>query len=144
VDGAASLPRSFVEASRAVEVGRWAKGRHVTEVYDQLGLERLLASTPTDDLAEFVQHSIGPLVEHDRANQTNLVETLEVWLETRNMAEAARRIHVHYNTFKNRLERIEAILGPVVGDAARTLECEVAIYVARHYDGPWTSIPDEP
>ncbi len=53
------------------------------------------------------------------------------------MAEAARRIHVHYNTFKNRLERIEAILGPVVTDAARSLECEVAIYVARHYDGPW-------
>ena len=26
----------------------------------------------------------------------------------------------------------------VVTDAARTLECEVAIYVARHYDGPWT------
>ena len=65
-----------------------------------------------------------------------------MWLETRNMAEAARRIHVHYNTFKNRLERIEAILGPVVTDAARSLECEVAIYVARHYDGPWTPDPD--
>jgi purine catabolism regulator len=141
VDGAASLPRSFVEASRAVDVGRWAKGRHVTEVYDELGLERLLASTPADDLAEFVEHSIGPLVAHDRANQTDLVETLGVWLETRNMAEAARRIHVHYNTFKNRLERIEVILGPVVTDAARTLECQVAVYVARHSDGPWTAIP---
>ena len=65
-----------------------------------------------------------------------------MWLETRNMAEAARRIHVHYNTFKNRLERIEAILGPVVTDAARSLECEVAIYVARHYDGPWSDEPD--
>jgi purine catabolism regulator len=142
VHGAAAMPRSFLEASRAVEVGRWAKGRHVTEVYDELGLERLLASTPPDDLAEFVQHSIGPLLEHDRANQSDLVETLEVWLETRNMAEAARRIHVHYNTFKNRLERIEAILGPVVTDAVRSLECEVAIHVARHYDGPWTTDPD--
>jgi purine catabolism regulator len=142
VDGPASLPRSFVEASRAVAVGRWAKGRHVTEIYDQLGLERLLSSAATDDLAEFVQHSIGPLVEHDRAHQTDLVETLQVWLETRNMAEAARRIHVHYNTFKNRLERIEAILGPMLTDAARTLECDVAIYIARHYDGPWTAIPD--
>ena len=142
VEGAASLPRSFVEASRAVEVGRWAKGRHVTEVYDQLGLERLLASTPADDLAEFVQHSIGPLVEHDRANQTDLVETLEYWFETRNMAEAARRMHVHYNTFKNRLERIEAILGSIVDDAARSLECQVAVYIARHYDGPWSTAPD--
>ena len=118
VDDPAALPRSFLEASRAVDVGRWAKGRHVTELFDELGLERLLASTPTDDLAEFVHHAIGALIDHDRVNDTDLVVTLEVWLETRNMAEAARRIHVHYNTFKNRLERIESILGPVMTDAA--------------------------
>ena len=132
------LPRSYVEASRAVDVGRWAKGRHVTEIYDELGLERLLAATPTDDLAEFVQRAIGALVAHDRDHHTDLVETLGVWLETRNMAEAARRLYVHYNTLKNRMERIEAIIGPVLTDAARALECEIAIYVDRHYDVPWS------
>jgi purine catabolism regulator len=141
VDDPLELPRSYLEAGRAVDVGRWAKGRHVTEVFDELGLERLLASTPAEDLAEFVEHAIGRLVEHDRAQGTELVETLEMWLETHNMAEAARRAHVHYNTFKNRLDRIESIIGPVVTDAARSLECEVAIHVFRHYDGPWTS-PD--
>jgi PucR family transcriptional regulator, purine catabolism regulatory protein len=135
------LPRSFAEASRAVEVGRWAKGRHVTEIFDQLGLERLLAATPTDDLAEFVQQAIGALVRHDRANDTDLLDTLAVWLETRNMAEAARRMYVHYNTLKNRLDRIEAIIGPIISDAAHALECEVAIYVARHYDVPWQVSP---
>jgi purine catabolism regulator len=65
-----------------------------------------------------------------------------MWLQTRNMAEAARRIYVHYNTFKNRLERIETILGPVVSDPARSLECEVAIYVLRHYEGPWLDNAD--
>ena len=139
VDAPQQLPRSFVEASRAVDVGRWAKGRHVTEVFDQLGLERLLAATPTDTLTEFVQDAIGPLVTYDQANQTELLETLAVWLETRNMAEAARRMFVHYNTLKNRLERIEAIIGPVMTDAARALECEVAIYIDRHYDLPWRS-----
>ncbi len=137
VDSPAELPRSFVEASHAVDVGRWAKGRHVTEVYDELGLERLLAATPTDDLVEFVQRAIGPLVEYDRANHTELVKTLGVWLDTRNMAEAARQIHVHYNTFKNRLERVEAIVGPVLTDSALALECEIGIYIARHYDVPW-------
>jgi PucR family transcriptional regulator, purine catabolism regulatory protein len=133
----AELPRSFLEAKRAVDVGRWAKGRHVTEVFDELGLERLLVATPTDDLAEFVRSAIGPLVAHDRENDSGLVETLTVWLETRNMAEAARRMYVRYNTLKNRLERIEAIIGPVVTDAGRALECEVAIYVDRHYDITW-------
>jgi purine catabolism regulator len=142
VDTSAELPRSFIEASHAVDVGRWAKGRHVTEVYDELGLERLLAATPTDDLAEFVQRAIGELVEYDRTNNTELLETLAAWLDTRNMAEASRHIHVHYNTFKNRLERIEAILGPVLTDSARALECEVAIYIYRHYEVPGTSTPD--
>lgn len=135
------LTESFVEASRAVDVGRWAKGRHVTEVFDDLGLERLLAATPQVELSDFVRHAIGPLYDHDRAHGGELVDTLAAWLETRNMAEAARRMHVHYNTLKNRLERIEAILGPVVGDAARALECEVAIHVARHYDVPWMQPP---
>ncbi|MAT06581.1 MAG: hypothetical protein CL424_16195 [Acidimicrobiaceae bacterium] len=107
---------------------------------DELGVERLLASTPTDDLAGFVDQTIGALVDHDRLHRTDLVETLGIWLETRNMAEASRRLHVHYNTFKNRLDRIESILGPVVSDAARALECEVAIYISRHYDGPWTTL----
>ncbi len=133
------LPRSYVEASRSVDVGRWAKGRHVTEVFDELGLERLLASTPADDLAEFVEQAIGRLVDHDRANGTDLVASLGMWLETHNMAEAARRLHVHYNTFKNRMDRIESIAGPVLTDSARSLECSVAIYVFRHYDGPWTA-----
>jgi purine catabolism regulator len=140
VDDLVELSRSFAEANRAVAVGRWAKGRHVTELFDELGLERLLAATPTDELAEFVREAIGPLVEHDRANETELVDTLAVWLETRNMAEAGRRMHVHYNTLKNRLQRIEAIIGPALTDAARALECEVAIHVVRHYDVPWNRL----
>jgi len=137
VDTPTLLARSFDEARRAVEVGRWAKGRHATEIFDQLGLERLLAATPTDDLVEFVRGAIGPLETYDRDNNAELVDTLAVWLETRNMAEAARRMYVHYNTLKNRLDRIEAIIGPVVDDAARSLECQVAIYVQRRYRERW-------
>ena len=74
----------------------------------------LLASAPPQERADFVQHAIGPLVEHDRSHRSDLVETSEMWLRTGNMAEAARRIYVHYNTFKNRPERTESILGPVV------------------------------
>jgi purine catabolism regulator len=136
----ADLASSFVEARRAVDVGRWAKGRHVTQIYDELGLERLLASASSSDLAEFVEHAIGPLVAHDREHRSELVTTLQAWLDTRNMAAAARLIHVHYNTFKNRLERIETILGPVLSDPRRSLECAVALYVAHHYDGPWTTV----
>jgi purine catabolism regulator len=42
---------------------------------------------------------------------------------------------------KNRLERIESVLGPILDDPARSLECEVAIHVARHYDVVWADRP---
>lgn len=131
------LSRSFVEASRAVDVGRWVKGRHVIEVFDQLGLERLLASTPQDDLEGYVEQVLGPLLEHDRATGRDLVTTLAAWLEHRNIAEAARSLYLHYNTVKGRLDRIEEILGPVLSDHQRALECAVAIHIVRHYDGSW-------
>jgi purine catabolism regulator len=127
------LPRSYVEAARAVDVGRWARGEHVVEVFDDLGLDRLLAAAPPDELDDFVDHTIGELLAYDRQHRSDLAETLAVWLETRNMAEAARRLFVHYNTMKNRLERIEAIVGPVLSDAARSLECEVALHIVRHH-----------
>lgn len=111
------------------------------EVFDELGLERLLSSVPQEELADFVRHAIGALHDHDRYHGAELVDTLAIWLEIRNMAEATRRMHVHYNTLKNRLERVEAILGPVLDDPARALECEVAIHVARHYDVPWSDDP---
>ena len=127
------LTQSFVEASRAVDVGRWAKGRHVTEIFDQLGLERLLASTPPEDLSDYVDQTIGLLIRHDQDHESDLVESLAVWLEVRNVAAAARRLHVHYNTMKNRLDRIESIIGTVLDNAAHVLECEVAVYIQRHH-----------
>lgn len=138
-DGPLQLARSYLEASRSVDVGRWVRGRHATEVYDGLGLERLLATASPSDLAEFVEQAIGPLLEHDRSQHTNLVQTLGAFLQTRNMAETARRLFVHYNTLKNRLERIESIMGPVLEDAARSLEAQVAVHVFEHYDGPWAA-----
>lgn len=140
-DDPTQLNTSFIDANRAVDVGRWAKGRHVTELYDELGLERLFAAVEQQDLHDFVLHAIGPLIEHDRRQGSDLVETLSTWLRNRNIAKAARQMFVHYNTFKNRLERIEDILGPVLTDPGRLLECEVAIYVSEHYDGPWKPRP---
>lgn len=136
VDRPHLLARSFAEARRAVDVGRWAKGRHVTAVFDDLGLERLLASASPEELADYVDQTIGPLIRADQAQAGDLVESLAMWMETRNVAAAARRLHVHYNTMKNRLDRVEAIIGPVLDEPRHLLECEIAVYVHRHHLAP--------
>jgi hypothetical protein len=62
----------------------------------------------------------GPLVAlraYDAAHGSELVATLTAWLERfGDVSAAARDVHVHKNTFRYRLERVEAIAGIDLGD----------------------------
>jgi DNA-binding PucR family transcriptional regulator len=52
------------------------------------------------------------LLEHDRAHRTDLVATLATYLEcSGSWARCAERMHVHVNTLRYRIERIEALTG---------------------------------
>ncbi|CAM01969.1 PucR family transcriptional regulator [Saccharopolyspora erythraea] len=63
--------------------------------------------------AEFASRSVlGPLIDHDRDNGTDLVGTLETFLDCdRSWAAAAQRLHVHKQTLGYRLRRIESLTG---------------------------------
>jgi DNA-binding PucR family transcriptional regulator len=100
-------------------------------LFHELGVDRLLFNTPQAERATFVESTIGALLAYDARHRTNLVETLEVYLATRNVADAARRLFVHYNTLANRLERIAGVVGPFVGDADRCLTLALALRLRR-------------
>jgi len=126
-----ALAGSWAEARHALDIGSWGRGEgHVVHV-DDLGLDRLLAGLPRSDLMDFAGSMLAPLLEHDERHRTDLVATLEVYLETRNAALAARRLFVHYNTLKNRLRLIEELVGPVPADPGRALGLAVALRVRR-------------
>ncbi|HEU0235972.1 MAG TPA: PucR family transcriptional regulator ligand-binding domain-containing protein [Candidatus Limnocylindrales bacterium] len=126
-----ALAESWTEARRALEIGRWGNGAGGATVYADLGVDRLLVGLPEADLAEFATSLLAPLVAYDERHRTDLVGTLEVFLETRNAALAARRLFVHYNTLKNRLRLIEELVGPVSTDPGRALGLGVALRVRR-------------
>jgi purine catabolism regulator len=131
------LPASFREAQLALEVGIWEEGPGAIRTFEDLGVERLLAACPPGDLADFVTTTLGPLLDYDRAQAGELVPTLAAWLETRSIAETARRVHAHYNTVRKRLDRIEELLGPVLSEARRALDLAVALRVyERSGPGP--------
>jgi DNA-binding PucR family transcriptional regulator len=57
---------------------------------------------PSDALAE--------LIRYDDLHQSNLVETLQAWLDYfGDVAIAADKLHVHPNTFRYRLRRAVAV-----------------------------------
>jgi GAF domain/PucR C-terminal helix-turn-helix domain/GGDEF-like domain len=102
----------------------------------RLGAARLLlgASGPTE-LAEFVQATIGPLLEYDRKRGTELASTLDHWFDAAGSATAVgRALHVHPNTVAQRLDRITALLGEEWRDPARALDLRLALRVWRLRD----------
>ncbi|MBA3687356.1 MAG: PucR family transcriptional regulator ligand-binding domain-containing protein [Chloroflexi bacterium] len=124
------LRESHAEARRALEVGRWrSPGEVVT--FERMGLDRLLASVSAPELSAFRHTMIEPLAAYDRAHRSNLLDTLEAYVATRNAAEAARRLYVHYNTVRSRLARIEELIGPFLADTERLTGLAVALHIHR-------------
>lgn len=123
------LPASFRQAELALEAGGWEQGPGAVRVFEDLGVERLLAAVPAAELESFVETTLGSLLAYDRGQGGELVPTLAAWLETRSVAETARRVYAHYNTVRKRLDRIEELLGPVLTDPRRALDLAVALRI---------------
>jgi purine catabolism regulator len=129
-DDPLELRESHAEARRALEVGRWRSPGEVV-IFERMGLDRLLASVSDLELSAFRDTMIEPLAAYDRAHRSNLVDTLEAYVATRNAAEAARRLYVHYNTVRSRLARIEDLIGPFLADTERLTGLAVALHIHR-------------
>jgi purine catabolism regulator len=132
-----ALRTSYTEALRALQIGGRAGGPGQVCLFVDLGLDRLLASCPADELEAFYAAALEPLLTYERAHPgVELAETLRVYLASgRNVARTARALFVHYNTVKYRLERLEELLGPFVDRPERCLTLEVATHVGRLLTG---------
>jgi PucR family transcriptional regulator, purine catabolism regulatory protein len=105
-------------------------GRHDQIVSaNELGVTGLLASVADDRLLEFARRHLGPLAEHDRKRSGELVETLRAYLEEGEQQAAARRLKVHPNTLRYRLDRIGEITDVDLADPETRLNLAVALRV---------------
>jgi PucR family transcriptional regulator, purine catabolism regulatory protein len=126
------LAASHREALRALEVGRRTRGLGHVSLFEDLGVDRLLAGCADGELTAFRDAALGRLLAYDAAHQTELVSTLEVFLgQSGNATLAARVLFVHYNTLRNRLHTIEQVLGLSLDDAEARLSLGLALRVLR-------------
>ena len=96
---------------------------------NELGVTGLLASVADDRLLDFARRHLGPLVEHDRRRSGELVETLRAYLEEGEQQGAARRLKIHPNTLRYRLDRISEVSDADLGDPETRLNLAVALRV---------------
>jgi sugar diacid utilization regulator len=116
------LPRAGNEALLAANVAEGDSGTEDGQrvmAFDDTGAYRLLLSAMSEDPAElqrFYAETIEPLVVYDEQYETDLVVTVEAFLDADgNVAGTAQRLFTHRHTIRYRLERVRELSGLDVG-----------------------------
>ena len=83
--------------------------------FEDTGAYRLLLPAMSEDPAElqrFYEETVAPLVAYDDQYETDLVQTLETFLDADgNVAGTAQRLFTHRHTVRYRLERVRDLTG---------------------------------
>ena len=124
VDDTAGLARSLPAARAALGLARRLSLGSRTVLSSDLGVYHLLSSVAADaELERFVEEQLGPLLEQDAQRGSDLVATLDAYLEAGlSKSATARALGIRRQTLYARLERISRLLGglDLEGRQART------------------------
>ncbi|HVV23102.1 MAG TPA: helix-turn-helix domain-containing protein, partial [Pseudonocardiaceae bacterium] len=120
------------EARYALELGERQSGRTRVVAGDEVAVHRLLLAGVPDELRVALRRRVlGPVFDHDAEHGGDLVRTLTVFLDcSGSWSRAAARLHVHVNTLRYRIGRIEELTGADLSDFAQRID----IYLALHSD----------
>jgi sugar diacid utilization regulator len=109
------LYRAGNEALLAANVATAGGEGPAVLAFEDTGAYRLLLPAMSEDPAElqrFYEETVAPLVAYDDQYETDLVQTLETFLEADgNVAGTAARLFTHRHTVRYRLERVRDLSG---------------------------------
>jgi sugar diacid utilization regulator len=109
------LPRAAGEALLAANVAEGSAPEGALLAFEQTGAYRLLLSAMSEnpsELQRFYAETVEPLVAYDEQYETDLLQTLETFLEADgNVAGTAQRLFTHRHTIYYRLERVRELTG---------------------------------
>lgn len=106
------LFRSYQEAKTALELGRFFTKIDELTYFDELGIFGLLYKIGEWELKKFCYSLLEPILEYDRKNEGQLLETLKIYFQSNaDINTTAEKLYVHVNTLRYRLKKIEELLG---------------------------------
>ena len=133
--------RGFAEASEALQMGQnlsqgkmqEPKRQPIVTHFNDLGVYRYLYKIARmDDLRDVYQDQIARIDSYDRRKNTDLLDTLETYLECAgNLTKTSDRLFVHRNTLIQRLERLQSLCNIDLQDRSNWLTLQVAIKVYK-------------
>lgn len=106
-----NMYKSYREARKALEIGRKMYSQYSLIQYENVEVYEIIADVAENkELSNLFQKKLGKLLLYDQETRSELLKTLFIYLELgKNMQETAKRLFIHRNSVKYRLERIEEI-----------------------------------
>lgn len=127
LQGLEGIRKSYRQAVSAALVAGSQEGQKICHFRD-IGINRFLTEFSGEEQAkEYVQETIGKLLEYDRFKGSDLLHSLDVILGTASLKEAAQKLFFHYNTAILHKCRIESILSVSLGDVETRLALAAAV-----------------
>ncbi len=133
--------RGFAEANEALQMGQDlnlekvndARRQSIVTHFNDLGVYRYLYKIAhMDDLRDVYQDQITQIDSYDRRKNTDLLDTLETYLECAgNLTRTSDRLFVHRNTLIQRLERLQSLCNINLQERSNWLTLQVAIKVYK-------------
>lgn len=104
------LRESYMEARRAIEVGRIFKPEESIYVYSRLILERFLMELPQDISAYY--HGLLFNRKNLRLFNEEMLYTIDMFFKKDlNLSDTARQLYIHRNTLVYRLDKVQKQIG---------------------------------
>lgn len=100
-----------------------------TPFAEEIGIYRLLMDLlKKEELQNYVQYYLGKIIDYDKKNNSQLMQTLAVYLEcSGSKQETANQLFIVRQTLYYRIEKLEALLGKDFLKPLNRLAIEVAI-----------------
>jgi DNA-binding PucR family transcriptional regulator len=122
------LHQAFTDGVHAISLLRTLGHTGVVSLSELVPYARLFAESAPAEILAYIDTRIGPLVEYDRLNRTSLTFTATAYLDqAQNKQKTATRLQIHVNTLKQRLERIDSLLGSDWTGPRLLLEVHIAM-----------------
>ncbi|MTI67564.1 MAG: PucR family transcriptional regulator [Firmicutes bacterium] len=124
--------KSHIDAEKAIRAGRMLDDQIVID-FDKLGIFKILCQDDlNEELLNFYNTTLKPLVDYDNKKSTELVKTLESYYEHNgNLKKMSDSLFTHYNTVLYRVQRIKDITELNLDNANDRLSLEIALKIKR-------------
>ncbi|HHX61488.1 MAG TPA: PucR family transcriptional regulator, partial [Epulopiscium sp.] len=123
----------FNQANEALRLVKMSTSKTKICHFDDFVVHHFLKENiSTIDMRKFFEDALGELYQYDKKNSTELMMTLEAWIENNfNIAKTSRYLYTHRNTVLYRMDKISDMLNSDLKDGNELLKYQLALKIYR-------------